>query len=80
MLIKQKTKMPKHLLSHLPQSDWPFVCLFCGKHHQAKSDLPKHWKTGLHANNPQIPKSGTPEFNTLLKKSQVIDPWPPKLY
>ena len=41
-------------------------------------DLPKHWKTGLHANNSQIPAPGTPEFETLIKNSQVIDPWPPK--
>ena len=77
--LKVKARIAKHLLSHLPQSEWPFVCLFCGKHMQDKSDLPKHWRTGVHANNPQIPKPGTPEFNTLLKNSQVIDPWPPKI-
>ena len=30
------TKMPikKHLLSHRPKSEWPWVCLFCGRHFQ----------------------------------------------
>jgi hypothetical protein len=29
-------KMPikKHLLSHRPKSEWPWVCLFCGRHFQ----------------------------------------------
>ena len=32
------TKHPikKHLLSHRPQNEWPFVCLFCGKHFQVR--------------------------------------------
>ena len=76
--LKVKALIAKHLLSHLPQSEWPFVCLFCGKHMQAKCDLPKHWKTGLHVKT-SIPEPGTPEFDTLLKNSQVIE-WPPKLY
>ena len=30
------SKMPikKHLLSHRPKSEWPWVCLFCGRHFQ----------------------------------------------
>ena len=32
------TKHPikKHLLSHRPQNEWPFVCLFCGKFFQVR--------------------------------------------
>ena len=32
------TKHPikKHLLSHRPQTEWPFLCLFCGKHFQVR--------------------------------------------
>ena len=33
------SKMPikKHLLSHRPKSEWPWVCLFCGRHFQVRS-------------------------------------------
>ena len=69
--------LPKHLLSHLPQKEWPFVCLYCGKHMQAKNDLPKHWKTSVHAKH-SIPEPGTSEYNELMANSLVIE-WPPKL-
>ena len=69
--------LAKHLLTHVPQSEWPFVCLFCGKHMQAKSDLPKHFATSLHVKDPRIPKAGTIEWDKLMKKSQVME-WPPK--
>ena len=31
-----KNPIKKHLLSHRPQSEWPFVCLFCGKYFQVR--------------------------------------------
>ena len=75
-----KTKdaaMAKHFLSHLPQSEWPYVCMFCGKHMQARSDLAKHFKTSLHANDPRIPKPGSADWLSILQQSQVRE-WPPK--
>ena len=76
--FKVKNNLQKHLLTHLPQSEWPFVCLFCGKHMQAKSDLPKHFSTPKHVIDPRIPKTGTIEWEKLMKKSQVME-WPPKI-
>ena len=29
-----KNPIKKHLLSHRPKSEWPWVCLFCGRHFQ----------------------------------------------
>ena len=31
-----KNPIKKHLLSHRPQNEWPFVCLFCGKYFQVR--------------------------------------------
>ena len=75
--IKARNNFTKHLLTHVPESEWPFVCLFCGKHMQAKADLPKHFGTFIHMKDPRIPKAGTIEWDKLMKKSQVME-WPPK--
>ena len=40
---------------------------------QCKADLPKHFKTSLHANDPRIPKPGTPEWDNLINQSQVTE-------
>jgi hypothetical protein len=32
-----KNPIKKHLLSHRPKSEWPWVCLFCGRHFQVRS-------------------------------------------
>ena len=66
----------KHLLSHRPEHEWPFVCLFCGKHFQARADLPKHFLTNQHVNDPRIPKPGTPQWNELMKRSEVENVMP----
>ena len=67
-----KAAIKKHLLSHRPEHEWPFVCLFCGKHFQARADLPKHFLTNQHVNDPRIPKPGTPQWNELMKRSEVV--------
>ena len=66
-----KKTIKKHLLSHRPEEEWPYVCLFCGKHMQANHDLAKHLVTKQHANDPRIPKVRTPEWKELMKRSEV---------
>ena len=61
----------KHLLSHRPREQWPFRCEFCGQQFQAKSDLPKHWQTSKHANDPRIPKPNTPAYRDVLQRSEI---------
>ena len=71
-LFTEKHAIKKHLLSHRPEHEWPFVCLFCGKHMQTNFDLAKHLKTKLHVNDSRIPKAGTPEWKALIKRSEVL--------
>ena len=61
--------LPKHLLCHRPENEWPFVCLLCGKHTQAKSDLSNHLESKIHKNDSRIPKKGTPAWIEMLEKS-----------
>ena len=69
-----KGAIPKHLLSHRPENQWPFQCLFCNKRFQARADLPKHFKTSKHIGDPRIPKCGTEEWKELMRRSEVV-PW-----
>merc|ERR1711902_249297 len=59
----------KHLLSHKPENEWPYRCEFCYKHFQAKGDLPKHFATKKHRNDPNVPNPGTEEFKEVLERS-----------
>ena len=34
--FETKNPIKKHLLSHRPETDWPFICLFCGKYFQVR--------------------------------------------
>ena len=61
--------LPKHLLSHRPKNQWPFVCLFCGQTFQARADLPKHFKTSKHSKDSRIPKQDTPAWVDMMAKS-----------
>ena len=38
-----KNPIKKHLLSHRPKSEWPWVCLFCGRHFQVRLLKNCHW-------------------------------------
>ena len=69
-LFTNKT-IKKHILSHKPEHHWPFVCLACGKHLQAKSDLVKHLQTKQHVEDSRIPKAGTQEFKEFIKRSNI---------
>ena len=64
-----KHYLRKHLLSHRPKHEWPYVCLFCGQHSQARADLPKHFKSSKHINDSRIPRQGTPAWDDLMAKS-----------
>ena len=70
-LLSAKHALRKHLLSHKPENEWPFRCEFCYKHFQAKGDLPKHFATKKHRNDPNIPNPGTDEFKELLERSSM---------
>merc|ERR1712168_1368951 len=70
-----KGSLAKHLLTHIPSELWPYRCQFCGRYFQAKSDLPKHWKTSQHKDDPRIPEPdwSNPDWRDLLEKSQVYN-------
>jgi len=70
-MLSAKHALRKHLLSHLPENEWPFQCEFCYKHFQAKGDLPKHFATKKHKNDPNIPNPGTEEFKEVLERSSI---------
>ena len=69
-----QSAIKKHLLSHRPQHEWPYECEFCKKRFQARADLPKHYNTALHKDDPNVPKQGTPEWTALMQRCEVI-PW-----
>ena len=50
----------------------PYHCPLCFKRFQAKGDLPKHFFTSRHQNDPRIPPTGTPEWQTLLGQCCVV--------
>ena len=70
-MLSAKHALRKHLLSHKPETEWPFKCEFCCKHFQAKGDLPKHFATKKHYNDPKVPKPGTDEFKEVLERCRL---------
>ena len=73
-MLSCKAAIRKHLLSHRPESEWPFHCIFCFKRFQAKGDLPKHFFTYRHRHDPRIPEVGTDAWRQLLELCSVIQP------
>ena len=69
--LTTQSAIAKHLLSHRPREQWPFRCEFCGQQFQAKSDLPKHWHTSKHANDPRIPQPNTQAYRDVLSRSEI---------
>ena len=69
-----KSALKKHKLSHVPEHEWPFICLFCGKYFQSRADLPKHFMSLKHKDDSRIPDQGTPQWDELLKRSEVEPP------
>jgi hypothetical protein len=74
-MLSCKAAIKKHLLSHRPETDWPYECPFCFKRFQAKGDLPKHFFTSQHKNDPRIPAPGSLEWHQLLNSCCVIPDW-----
>ena len=70
-LLSCQAAIKKHLLTHRPESEWPYICEFCGKRFQAKGDLPKHFVTTQHREDPRVPKPGTAEWQIVLDRSAV---------
>lgn len=62
--------LKKHLLSHRPQSDWPYFCPLCFKKFQAKGDLPKHFLTQRHRD--EVPPVGSPEWIALINQGVCV--------
>ena len=59
-------------MTHQPDYEWPIVCLFCGQHFQSLGYLRVHLGSTKHVNDSRIPDPGTPAWNELMKKSQVV--------
>ena len=74
-MLSCKAAIKKHLLSHRPETDWPYECPFCFKRFQAKGDLPKHFFTSQHKEDPRIPPPGSLEWHQLLNQCCVIPDW-----
>jgi len=73
-MLSCRAAIRKHLLSHRPETEWPFHCVFCFKRFQARGDLPKHFNTYRHRNDPRIPEVGTDAWRQLLEQCSVIQP------
>ena len=66
--LSNKSAIAKHLLSHRPREQWPYICPLCSQTFQAKGDLPKHFLTSRHQND-NIPMRGTPEWTALMEQT-----------
>ncbi len=71
-LLTAKNALGKHLLSHRPESQWPYYCELCGKRFQAKADLPKHYFSNKHAGDPRIPIPQSPAWFEMLRRSLIL--------
>ena len=49
--IYNGSTIKKHMASHLPKSHWPWECPLCGLKGQSWSDVVRHMKTSVHAND-----------------------------
>jgi hypothetical protein len=68
--------MKKHLLSHRPKETWPWFCEFCDEKFQAKGDIPRHWMTIKHRDDPKVPKAGSVEWQAALDRCATGVPYP----
>ena len=64
-----KALLPKYF----SESEWPYECPFCSKRFQAKGDLPKHFFTLKHKQDPRIPAFGTQDWIDLLNSCRVLN-------
>ncbi|TRY62752.1 hypothetical protein TCAL_10782 [Tigriopus californicus] len=68
--LSTSSALKKHLLSHRPESDWPYFCPLCFKKFQAKGDLPKHFLTQRHRD--EVPPVGSPEWIALINQGVCV--------
>ena len=74
--MSNKNAMKKHLLSHRPKHTWPWHCEYCDEKFQAKGDIPRHWMTAKHKDDPQVPKAGSTEWHAALGRCATGKPYP----
>ena len=74
--LSNKNAMKKHLLSHRPKSEWPWRCEYCEERFQAKGDIPRHWMTVKHRDDPKVPKAGSVEWQAALDRCSTGIPYP----
>ena len=74
--LSNKNAMKKHLLSHRPKDTWPWFCEFCDEKFQAKGDIPRHWMTIKHRDDPKVPKAGSVEWQAALDRCSTGVPYP----
>ena len=64
-MLTTPAAIKKHLLSHIPEEEWPYECPLCHKKFQARGDIPKHLKTKVHEND-NIPSMGSQGWFDLI--------------
>ena len=74
--MSNKNALKKHLLSHRPKETWPWYCEFCDEKFQAKTDIPRHWMTSKHKDDPKVPKAGSTEWTAILDRASTGIPYP----
>ena len=75
-MMSNKNAMKKHLLSHRPKHTWPWYCEYCDEKFQAKGDIPRHWMTTKHKDDPKVPKAGSTEWHAALGRCATGMPYP----
>ena len=70
-----KSGAKNHLLCHIPSSQWPWKCKFCGMCFRQKCDICRHFDTSKHKNDPNVPKfESWPEFHRLFNPTEYRNP------
>ena len=70
-----KSGAKNHLLCHIPSSQWPWKCKFCGMCFRQKCDICRHFDTSKHKNDPNVPKfESWPEFHRLFNPTEYKNP------
>lgn len=68
--LLNKTSMKKHVLTHKPQSEWPWSCALCKKRMQTQHDMIKHLRSKVHEND-RVPMEGTEKWYELINHDRT---------
>jgi len=68
--LLNKTSMKKHVLTHKPQSEWPWSCALCQKRMQTQHDMIKHLRSKVHEND-RVPMEGTEKWYELINHDRT---------